>query len=192
MTIPRPPRIDGYQLSHGVTLRYAVATALTGTVITFQNLLDTILFATTAVAPYDVFSFVKIKKITLWATPALGTTVNVSCVFPGLTGGVSGDEQLHTDNSMGIEPAYLSVKPSARSLASFFQSSSNLGALVLYAPQGAVIDVKLHFRGSTLAAATAAQNASVGAAVGATYWRGLDGIAVAASKFTVPLGIVQI
>jgi hypothetical protein len=189
--IPHPPAINGYQVEHKQTLRFVCGTAVVAGAITFQNLLDLICFASTAIAPYDIFAFVKIRRIQIWGLPVIGGSTTVGLTFAGNAAGQIGDEVTHTDSSMGIEPAYLSVAPSNNALASMFQVSSAGTAFLITTPIGAVVDVHLTFRGSTTGTAQAAQNASVGAPVGATFWRSLDGRATATAQYLVPTGIAQ-
>ncbi len=180
-----PPQLNQYQLTHSVTLRFTANAAAVNTAITFADLLDTILMATTAIAPFDVFDLVRVRKVEVWGQAALGTPSTVQVVFSA-----NGDNNFHTDTSLGIQPAYVSAKPSSLSLASFFTGPSGTSAFLLSCPAGSVIDVSLTFRDNlSVAAGTAAQVASVGASVGAIFYRGLDGIAAAGTNFPVPAGI---
>lgn len=153
--------------------------------ITFQNLLDTFIVASSAVQGYDVFFAVKIRMIEVWSNAAIGSSASVNILFSGPNAGSVGDQDLHNAVSMGIEPAYLKARPSGRSLASNFQITSGNEAFFIYCPNGSVVDCHLSYRGA-FATQTAAQNALVGAAAGQFYLRGLDGVASAGSKF-VPI-----
>jgi hypothetical protein len=191
--ISHPPQINGLELRHGVTLRYRVAGTATSTAITFQNLLDTMLVATTATAGTDLFQAVRVRRVQIWACPALGSASSVSLEFAGVTAGLVGDQAVHTDTSMGIQPAHVSARPSTRSLASDFQLSSNATAFTLSCPAGSVVDVELSFRSQFAPSANAtAQNALVAATAGVQYLRGLDGTATAGSNFVPELAIAQI
>jgi hypothetical protein len=54
--IPHPPMISSFNVVHGTTLRFVnVSSAASGLQISWQNLLDTILFSTTAVVGHDLF-----------------------------------------------------------------------------------------------------------------------------------------
>jgi len=189
--IPHPPPIHGFELRHKSRLRFITNAAVSQS-ITFYDLGDTILFATTALAPFQVFDFVKVNAIEVWSIATVGTSTSVEVTFNGIGGGAAGDNVTHTDTSMGIEPAHLRVSPSTRCLCSLFQpATSGNSAFQLNCPSGSVVDIILEYRGATNATTDAAQNASVGATVGATFWRGLDGLAVAATKFILPNGISQ-
>jgi hypothetical protein len=135
---------------------------------------------------------VRMKKITIWCLGALGTSEAVQVVFDGTTAGSQGDRQLHSSNSMGIEPAFLKCGPREDTLAAMFQTSSTSNCFNLVVPTGAVIDIKCDYKSDSLGTAVAAQNVSVGADVGCIAYRGLDGLAEATSKFSPPTGIYTI
>lgn len=185
--IPRPPQIGNYEVTHGTRLRFSTPTAAFDGNITFQNLLDTLLIAATATTGFDVFRFVKIRRVEVWAasgnTPASADgplPVTATVVFQGVTAGIVGDVSVHTDTSMSIEPAYVNARPSSKSLASNFQISSAAVAFRLTCPLNSVIDVELSFK-SQFVSAVAAQNALVGGVAGDIYLRGLDGVAASTS-----------
>jgi hypothetical protein len=183
--ISHPPQIRGIQLTHSATVRFKVITATALAPITFQNLLDTFLVATSAVAGYDVFQAVRIRRVRVWGMPQIGATNSVALEFAGVTAGSTGDQQIHTDTSMGVQPAHVDARPSPRSLASDYQVSSAAVAFNLSVPAGAVVDCELSFRGATYGIATvAAQNALAGANTGSFYVRGLDGLATATTNYT--------
>jgi hypothetical protein len=190
MTIPRPLAIPNIAIEHVVKIRYA-CTAQTSLAISYRNLLDSILVATTATAGAQLFDLVKIRKIEAWSYVPTGVST-LTIQFVGRTDGLIGDDKSHTDTSMGIEPAYLSVKPSARSQASMFQQSNTAVAFNIYCAQATIVDLSLTFRTAMEGvSATSAQQALVGAAAGLVYYRGFDGIATATTKFT-PQGTPQI
>lgn len=181
MSISHPPQIPSFEVRHGVRLRFVTSSAVSQS-ITFQNLLDTILMATTATTGADLFVSVKVRRIQVWATPVLGNATSISLLFGGGAAGAVGDQKLHTDTSMGIQPAHVAARPAAKSLASNYQVSSVDEAFFVVAPSGAVVDVEMSFVGS-FNAAVPAQNPLVAANPGAVYLRGLDGLATATTKF---------
>lgn len=185
--ISHPPPINGLELRTSVTLRFR-ATAAATLAVTYTNLLDAYLVATTATAGSQVFQTCKIRRVQLWATAAVGTPVSVSLEFSGVTTGVTGDQQTHSDTSMGIQPAHVSARPNARSLAADYQLPSAAVAFTITVPAGGVIDVECSYRGQ-FNAATACAQALVGAVPGAFYLRGLDGLAVAATNFIPEYGL---
>lgn len=161
-------------------MRFVAGAAFLGP-ITYQNLLDTILVATDATTVKDLFETVRVDSVEIWAVPAMGSTSTVSVEFNGLVAGSVGDQKIHSDTSMGVQPAHVIARPQAKSLASNFQTSSATNAFLLNVPAGAIIDVMLSFR-STFGSTTTAQNAAVGATAGFLYLRGLDGVAKATSQ----------
>lgn len=179
-----PPQIDGYQIVTTKRLRFTATAATNVIQITFQNLLDTMLVATTAVAGFDLFDLVRIKSVEVWGIAALGTPSSLRVSFNTATG----DQILHSDTSLGFKPAFIRAKPDSKSLASFFQLSGAGNAFALSVPAGAVVDVTLQFK-TTSTAPTAAQNALVGAVTGEFYFRGLDGLASAGTNFPPPTGV---
>jgi hypothetical protein len=104
----------------------------------------------------------------------------VTIQFNAINAGIIGDQVIHTDTSMGVQPAHVKAKPQARSLSSDFQLSTAASAFRLDCPTGTVVDVALTFKG-VFVTATAAQNALVAANPGGIYLRGLDGLATAAT-----------
>jgi hypothetical protein len=179
--ISHPPPINKYEIRHNTRLRF-VTNAAVSLGITFQNLLDLILFATGATTVFDVFTAVKVRAVEVWTVPALGTATTATVIFNGTSAALISDQSIHTDTSMGIEPAHVIARPEPRSLAANYQESSgSSAAFVLIAPTGSVVDVELSFVG-VFVSGTAAQNAAVGATAGDTYLRGLDGLATATTK----------
>jgi len=189
--LSHPPQHVGVELRHSTTLRFRATAAFSGT-ITFQNLLDTMLVATTATAASNLFQSVRLRRVTIWGIAAIGTSTSVSIEFAGTTTGISGDQQIHADTSMGVQPAHVDARPSARALCSNWQVNTSAVAFTHVGPAGSVIDVDLSFRGSFAGGTIAAQNAIVGGTAGFQYLRGLDGLATATSNFVPEYGPAQI
>jgi len=193
--IPHPPQLQSAQLVHSATLRYraGVATSANAT-FTFQNLLDSYPVATTAIAGVQLFQVVRIRRVRLWAIPAVGSSFAASVEFTGVTAGNVGDQRIHTDTSMGVQPAHIDCRPSARSLASAFQLSSSASAFQVTAVgTGAVVlDVEVSFRQQFAGTPVSLANALAGATAGATYLRGLDGLATGATAWVPEYAIAQI
>jgi hypothetical protein len=180
-----PPQIDSYQVIHSTRLRFTITAARLNQSITFQNLLDAMLVATSATAGFQLFDVVKVKLVEIWGQAALGTPSTVEVAYNTATG----DASVHTDTSLGIRPAYVSARPSIKSLASFFSVSSANPVFQLTAPAGSIIDVHLLYK-TSIQAPVPLQNALVAATLGEFYFRGLDGLAVAASNFVPPAGVL--
>jgi len=183
VAITHPPSLGNFEIVHSTRLRFVTNAAQLEQPITYQNLLDLILFLTSATAPYDVFTSVKVRAVELWAAPLLGSAVTTTVRFVGETAGSIGSLKTVTDTSMGVQPAHVKARPGANTLASMFQVSSGAVAFDLTCPTGTVVDVELSYK-NLPGIAVAAQNVSVGATVGILAYRGLDGLGAATSKFT--------
>jgi hypothetical protein len=188
--ISHPPSLSSFNVIHSTRLRFVTGAAIDAT-ITFQNLLDLICVASSGTVLNDLFVAVKLRQVEMWTLPALGTSTSCTLTFDANAAGFVGNQVTHTDASMGIEPAHLRVSPAKKSLTSMFQVSSAAIAFRLDVPTGTVIDVSLSFKGSTSAQALAAQNVGAALTTGGIYYRGLDGVAVAASNYKLPQGIAQ-
>jgi hypothetical protein len=182
-----PRELSNYEIQQERVLRFTVTAAVIEQTFSFQNLLDAILIATTAIAGTDLFDLVKINKVEVWGQAALGTPSTVSVTFMTTTG----DRSIHTDTSLGIKPAHCIGKPSGQSLASFFQASGGGNVFKITAPAGSIIDVSCFFKTAN-AVPVAAANALVGATAGDLYFRGLDGLAIAGTNFPPIVGVLAI
>jgi len=188
--IPHPPPLQDMGLKREVRLRFLTNAAFAGQ-ITFENLLDCINVAATATTAYDLFYAVRVKEVEIWANALANASATVSLVFNGTTAGGLGDQKLHTDSSMGIEPAHVKARPAPMSLAAMYQIATASNAFDLVLPMGSIIDVSLSYRNPFLGNQVTVQNAPVAATAGVLYARGLDGQAAATSKF-VPQGFQSI
>jgi hypothetical protein len=183
--ITHPPQIASYGITRDVRLRFVTSAAVPTASITYQNLLDIVLVAATTTAGYDLYDAVRVNSVEAWACPVTGAPVTVTTVFNGEILGAQGDLKVHTDTSMGIEPAHVKCRPEPLSQAAQFQASSGDTVFTIICPASTVVDVSLSLRQPILGQSTAAQNALVGATVGALYFRGLDGKALAATNFPI-------
>jgi hypothetical protein len=179
-----PPQIDRYEVTHKCRMRFTVLATTAGTNITFQNMLDMILIATSAVAGVDLFDLVRIRSVECWGQAALGTPNTISINFNSTTG----DQSLHTDTSLGVKPAHVLAIPSNKSLASFWQPSAGGNAFRIACVAGSVLDISLSFKTSSNAP-TAPSSALVGATTGELYFRGADGLATATTNFPPITGV---
>jgi len=181
--IPHPPAIANIAITHSVKLRFTSAAAFQQTVITYQNLLDTLLFAVAPTSGANLFQQVRIRAVEMWALSVVGTATTVQCEFASGVAGEVGDAAVHADTSMGIQPAHVRARPAPRSGTALFQKSSANQAFTITGPSGTVVDVELSFKGLPAPLVTFCQNALVAATGGAWYFRGLDGLAVAGTNF---------
>jgi len=182
--ISHPPELPSYGITRDVRLRFSCL-AGTGQAITFQNLLDTILVATSGTAAADLFEGVRVNSVEAWGIAAIGTPSTVTVIYDGTTVGAMGDQKTHTDSSMGVQPAHVKARPDPLTQAGQFQPSSANTAFRLDVPTGAIIDVSLSLRQPVFGQAVSSQNVLVGATTGAVYYRGLDGKTTALTNFPV-------
>jgi hypothetical protein len=180
--ISHPPPLGNKVLQWNTTMRFLCTGSAFDGNITFQNLLNTILLAQTAVQGNQIFQAVRVRYVEAWHCPVASTVSLIIIEYAGNTAGLVGDQKVHEDSSMGIQPAHVRAKPAARSLAGYFQDQSASVAFRLACPVGTVVDVGLEFVGQYNGIATVA-NALVGATVGAIYLRGLDGQPLASTQF---------
>lgn len=185
------------QLAQGITLRFRTTTQFTGTLgVSFYNLLDSWIIAGTATNGYQLWDYVKIRRVTVRAglQPAGGgsATVPISTVdveFPGLVAGAQGSGKVKSCTSMSpFVPAVVSVTPGSKSLAGMWQPSSNDTAFVFRAVDnvgaamlGAIVDVELSFKNNPLVNPQAIASAISGATPGQIYFGSLDGARLAAT-----------
>lgn len=186
LAIPHPPPINDIGLKREVRLRFLCNAAFANS-ITYQNLLDILNVGATAATAYDLFYAVKVKRVEVWANGLTNAVATVTVIFDGAVAGAVGDQKIHTDSSMGIEPAHVVARPTRLSQAAQFQVSSSTPCFDLVCPSGSIVDLELSLRQPLLGVAVAVQNAPAAVVAGVLYQRGLDGLAVATSKFT-PVG----
>jgi hypothetical protein len=184
MGITHPPQISNYEIRHSMPLRFTVTAGVVRQSITILNLLETVLMATTALAPFRMFDAVRVRHIRVWAVAALGTPTTVAVVFLGNGQNGAGDRKIVSDTSLGVQPAYVKAVPDKGSSLHLWQGSTSNMTVEVTAPAGSIIDVVMDLRNDNTAAA--ATNASVGATVGGIFYRGLDGLAAAATNFPPP------
>lgn len=183
MAITHPPQINP-QIVHTQRMRFICNTA-GASAITYQNLLDAVLVAATTIAGYDMFDVCRVKFVEMWQERIQSNTpLTISCTFPGQSGAVAGNGRVIADTAMGTEPAHVYGKPAKLAGASLWQGSSSLTAFALQVNVGTVIDVGITYKSAADVAPLAAQNALVAAAPGQLYYRGLDGLPIATTKYT--------
>jgi hypothetical protein len=173
-----PPVNAAFQIRQ--TLRFLVNTAQVSKNITAANILDTICFATTATAASQVFEFIRVRRIRLWA---MGDGQVPTTVVLFLPGPQKCDGVYITDTSMSVSPAMLSHKPSPKSLVGFWQPTGTDVLMQLSAPAGAVLDLDVDFRTQMGGAAVAVGASVTGATAGVLYRRGCDNLPKATTQF---------
>lgn len=190
MVIPRPLQLANAGMVHNHVMRY-VTTGTVALSLTYKTLLDSILVCATGTTGFQLFDLVKIKKIEMWSYNPSGVT-SLSLAYVGRTVGLVGDDDAHSAQSMGMEPAYLCARPAKTCSASQFQSDSTYTAFNIYCPIATVVDVHLVFRSALEGySPVALANVLVSGQPGLIYYRGIDGAPIASTKFT-PQGTVQV
>lgn len=167
-------------------IRYTATAAAVEKVITSTNLGDTWLFASSAVAGFQMAEVVKLRAIEVWGgPPAALTPVTVSVDWTGNNVGAIGNDVRVSDTSIGAtRVAHIRTSPSKTSQLSQWQNAA--GGVTMFSlscPAGSVIDLHLSFVLRDDGTAQALAAALVGATVGANYIRGFDGLATATSNF---------
>jgi hypothetical protein len=183
----QPRELKNFELHQTARLRFQNATNATATAITWQNLLDTWVFASTATIGYQLFDFVRIIKIEMWAitNSTLVTTLGVD--FGDAVTGVQGDGGSYQSCSVGSAiPAYLKCRPNPNSQAAQFQTTKVDTAFHIRtngAVGSTIVELTLEFKNSTVLNPSFATNALVAATAGDIYFRGMDGKAIAATAW---------
>lgn len=189
-----PPLLD--QLSVGFVLRFVTTAQWAGSyTVTYANLLDAWFVAGTTTTAYQLFDFVKVKKVVVRAmgppnavaNPNLSPTAIVSVEFPGLIGGQFGSGKQRQGIGMGLdEPAFVSLSPDRLSQAAQFQPSTANAAFIVRATDGyrvalgeAIIDVHVALKNSGDINPAAVTTARAGLTAGLIYFGGLDGLGTA-------------
>jgi len=189
-TVP-PQLLD--QLSTGFTLRFTTQGTWPGSyTVTYGNLLDAWFVAGTATTAYQLFDFVKVKKVTVRAMGVadgahFGPSATVGIEFPGLVGGQFGSGKQRQSSAIGeTVPAYVSLKPDPMSQAAQFQPSTSNAAFIVRAVDGlraalygVIIDVQVVYKNSGDINPAAVTTARAGLTPGLIYFGGIDGLATA-------------
>lgn len=187
-----PPQLTD-QLSVGFTLRFTTTGLWPGSyTVTYENLLDAWFIAGTATTAYQLFDFVKIKKVVVRAIGVpdgahLGPTALVGVEFPGLVGGQFGSGKQRLGTGMGYDsPALVSLKPDRLSQSAQYQPSTANAAFVVRAVDGlraplygVIIDIVVAYKNSGDISPAAVTTARAGLTPGNLYFGGLDGLATA-------------
>lgn len=182
-TIPNPGGLQVVgTIQSSFKLRFVTVTATTST-ITWANLLDTIVMATTTTQLADVFYSARLKAVRVWTQPLAGNNAyQATLAFDSPS---QGDQRVFMIVS-GPQGGYCECKPSKASAnGKFWEDSSSVGMMTLNSfPVGAVIEVDVTFR-SRLGSGSAVIAAQAGSSLtpGTIYLRGLDGLAAASTKF---------
>lgn len=182
-SIPNPGGLQAYgTIQCPMKLKFTVVSATTST-ITWANLLDTVIIATTSTAAADVFYSARLKCVRVWTPPLAGSNAYQATI--AFDSPSQGDQRVWVCSS-GPAGGYIEARPSRQSLnGKMWEDSSSVGVMTVNSlPVGTLIEVDVVFRSriGPGSAVTAAQAGS-GMTVGTIYFRGLDGLAAASTKF---------
>ena len=180
------------QLAVAITLRFVTTEAFAGQFsVTPYNLLDAWFIAGQPTAAYQLFDFVRVKRVTIRAlggiysassaTKTPMTTVGVE--FFGLSSGTYGGGKQKSDSALGLTyPAMVSLAPDPKSQVAQFQPVGGSSMFAVRAVDqgaqpivGAVIDVDVVYRNSADVNPAAVAVARAGLTAGEMYFGGLDG-----------------
>jgi hypothetical protein len=178
-----PPPIKP-QNSHRQRMRFQCDQSGTLTV-SFTDLLDCLLVATTTTQVFQQYDFVRVRCVEVWcASTTLGVPITVGVQFNGgSSNGLVGDGRQISDTAMGSEPAHVRARPDPRSQAGQWNTNnSTSSAFTVVTPNNSIVDVTCDYM-NVVSAPTLAQNVAVGATIGQFYYRGLDAIAFATTKY---------
>jgi hypothetical protein len=194
-----PPVQD--QLSCGITLRFSATANFTGqTLIRWQDLLDAWFVAGTATTAYQLFDFVRVKRVTvrsMGGARALSAGVvgsapcsTVGVEFFDLNVGTTAGGKQKSNSALGYDiPAYISLAPDPKSQVALFQSSNGNNAFAIRAVDqdanalpGTIVDVELVYRNSSDVNPAAVSTARAGLQPGDLYFGGLDGKPLATTE----------
>lgn len=191
-----PPMLKVYPIVHRCRMRFIVTSVLAGQNISWNNLIDTIGVLASATAFYNLFREVKVNEIEMWDIASTqGGVSTLGVLWNENDSNQAGDGRLVTDMSLGVVPAHIRTGPSKDGISSKWHvgfGPNTVNAFSLTASGGCVIDVDLSFRGSAAGQANGANAAAVGGVVGATAWRGLDGLPVLTTKFIANGPVYQV
>jgi hypothetical protein len=196
--VRHPPPIQP-QIFFNTRLRFVAGANGTAIDATFDNLLNAICVATSALNLFELFDQVKLNAVEIWscgagaggATTNVFNTQTITLSFSGDVIGQSGSGKIVSDTSMGIEPLHIFARPGRNSQCSQWQPSSSGAAFSIrgqmngaasgVVPPGTVVDLDLSFRNDGTRPTAGA--AGVGLAPGELYYRGLDGLPVATTQW---------
>lgn len=185
LSIPNPGHLQASGIpTVSMKLKFNCGTATTST-ITWANIMDTVVFASTSTTVYDLFYSARLHSVDVWLPPqvaGVATSAQMSLAFDSPS---QGDQRLWVCYS-GPNGGYMRARPSMHSINGLtWQNSSSIGGFTVNnCPVGALIQLNITFRtrmgpGSAVAASQAAS----GATAGTVYFRGMDGLALASTKF---------
>jgi len=177
LRVPHPPSFQStFQVAK--VLRFIASAALVNVDISFVDLLDLVVMATSATAGYQLFSAFKLGKVSIWGPMAAALTpVTASIEYSPIgTAGIGGPQRIWSDTSMGAtEAAYVSKAPPKESAQSKWQTDNAGTAFFrLNGPIGSIVDLAITYVMQNGQTPQVASTVLAGATVGQIYVRALD------------------
>jgi hypothetical protein len=169
---------------------------VSGQAITFQNLGDVLLFASTASQGWQLAHSLILRRVRIWGAISSSlqpVTVSVEFAIQS-TVGVNSDSLRYTDTSIGATyPSFLDIRPPKQSAASMWRYSSDSEVLMtIYCPVNSLVDVEWEIKMHDDAGAQTVNTTLAAAATpGVFYTRGLDGNTAAATNL-IPIGVSNV
>jgi len=186
-----PKMEPSYEVTYRKKIRWITLNNLAQANYTWSNLIDMIGVAVTATSGYNLFRMVRLHSVEVFDIGATqGAVSSCAVAFNENDTNQGGSGTFFSDMSFGVVPGHVKAIPPQDSLTSKWHvgfGPNTVNAFQLTCSSGSVIDIDVEYKGSTTAQVNGEALALVGAVVGATFWRGLDGLAVATSKFTNPM-----
>jgi hypothetical protein len=181
MRITHPPQVQ-FQIRQTHRLRFTNTGTNPATSITYANLLETVVFAAQATVAYQMYDYVRVKEVEMWASTGASTVpcVSLGLDFAGLTAGNIGAGRSFEDASVSpAYPAHIRGRPDPKSQTAQFQPNSASPAFHIRGNGVSIgmviVDVTLEFTNSPVVSPVV--SAVAGATPGTIYFRGLDGLA---------------
>jgi len=194
--LPTPmhmPQTEVWPVTRHKLRFYSVGATLS---VTASMLLDAINVATTATALFQLYDFVRVKRISMWgiSSTVANSIAAVSVAFTGATAGATGNDlELHDVSMNSTVPAFITCKPPPGALSTLWQANtaSVLFRLSSQFPTAGggltavqtTVELDLEYRMDSDTPPLGTTNAAVGATAGIVYFRGLDQLAKAATAW---------
>jgi hypothetical protein len=179
--------LKNFELHQTMRLRFQNATSATASSITFRALCDLLIVAVNATTGYQVWDFVRVVKVEMWAITSSTAVTTIGVDFGDPVVGVQADGGSFENCSVGSgQPAHLKCRPNPKSQSAQFQASAANTAFHIRTSGGSdstIVEVTLECKNSSVLNPTAATVALVGATTGEFYFRGLDGLALASTNW---------
>lgn len=168
-----------------------IANATNAVTVSRTEIAQLMSIATTTTNQFRLYQSILVKRITMWGSPpALGSASTAIAVE---WRGVNTPNSTFSALAIGVEPAYLSVKPPKDSSNRWWTGPGSTfaeGLFALSAPIGTILDLEVEiFFPDSDGAVASEQGTASGSVAGTTYYNYLDGFS---SKKWTPVGDVNV